>query len=114
VLGTLRLDRRAFLTTVRLRFGREAVTARFEWANEQPVTHSGDLNAPILAGPFRISPIPYAVVWPYWWATGDALTSFDLLSGSSMRARPNTLLAGRYQALEFEVGGRTLLTRRRP
>jgi hypothetical protein len=65
VLGTLRLDRRAFLTTVRLRFGRAAVTARFEWAGEQPVAHSGDLNAPTLAGPFRISPIPSAVVWPY-------------------------------------------------
>ena len=114
VLGTLRLDRRAFLTTVRLRFGREAVTARFEWAGEQPVAHSGDLNAPVLAGPLRISPIPYAVVWPYWWVSGDGLTSFDLLSGSSMSARPSALLDGRYQTLEFEVGGRTLLARRHP
>jgi CubicO group peptidase (beta-lactamase class C family) len=114
VLGTLRLDRRAFLTTVRLRFGREAVTARFEWAGRQPVAHSGDLNAPVLAGPFRVSPILYAVVWPYWWVTGDGLTSFDLLRGSPMSARPNALVGGRYQTLEFEVGGRTLLARRRP
>jgi hypothetical protein len=112
VLGTLRLDRRAFLTTVRLRFGREAVTARFEWTGEHSVAHSGDLNAPVLAGPFRISPIPYAVVWPYWWVTGDGLTSFDLLSGSPMSARPHSLLGGLYQTLEFKVGGRTLLARR--
>jgi CubicO group peptidase (beta-lactamase class C family) len=114
VLGTLRLDRRAFLTTVRLRFGRETLTARFEWAGDQPVAHSGDLNAPVLAGPFRISPIPSAVVWPYWWVTPDGLTSFDLLSGSAMSARPNAVVGGRYQTLEFEVGGRTLLARRRP
>ena len=99
---------------MRLRFGSETVTARFEWAGERPVTHSGDLNAPLLAGPFRISPIPYAVVWPYWWVTGDGLTSFDLLSGSRMSARPNALVDGGYQTLEFEVGGRTLLARRRP
>jgi CubicO group peptidase (beta-lactamase class C family) len=114
VLGTLRLDRRAFLTTVRLRFGREAVTARFEWDGEQPVTHSGDLNAPVLAGPLRISPISYAVAWPYWWVSGDSLTSFDLLSGGPMSARPQNLLGGRYETLELKVGGRTLLARRRP
>jgi CubicO group peptidase (beta-lactamase class C family) len=112
VLGTLRLDRRAFLTTVRLRYGTGAVTARFEWAGEEPVAHSGDLNAAVLAGPFRISPIPYAVVWPYWWVTGDALTSFDLLSGSPMSARPSTLVDGQYQTLKFAVGGRSLSARR--
>jgi CubicO group peptidase (beta-lactamase class C family) len=114
VLGTFRLDRRAFLSTVRLRFGRETVTVRFEWAGERPVTHSGDLNAPLLAGPFRVSPIPYAVVWPNWWVTPDGLTSFDLLSGSPMSARPQAVVDGRYQTLEFAVGGRTLLARRRP
>ena len=114
VLGTLRLDRRAFLTTVRLQFGSETVTARFEWAGEQPVAHSGDLNAPALAGPFRVSPIPYAVSWPYWWVTPDGLTSFDLVSGSPMSARPDAVVGGRHQTLEFQVGGRTLLARRRP
>ena len=114
MLGTLRLDRRAFLTTVRLQFGRETVTARFEWAGEQPVAHSGDLNAPVLAGPFRVSPIPYAVIWPYWWVTPDGLTSFDLLTGSLMSARPDAVVGGRYQTLEFQVGGRTLFARRRP
>jgi len=115
VLGTLRLDRRgAFLTTVRFQFGRETVTARFEWAGEQAVAHSGDLNAPVLAGPFRISPIPFAVSWPYWWVTPDGLTSFDLLTGSLMKARPEGAVNGQHQSLEFQVGGRTLVARRRP
>ncbi len=114
VLGTLRLDRRAFLTTVRLQFERESVTARFEWAGTRPVTHSGDLTAPLLAGPFRVSPIQHAVVWPYWWVTQDGITSFDLLSGSLMTARPEALSGGQYQELELEVGGRTVVARRRP
>jgi CubicO group peptidase (beta-lactamase class C family) len=111
VLGTFRLDRRAYLTTVRFVFPRDTVVARFEWSGTQPVTHSGDFYQPVLVGPLRVSPVPAAVVWPSWWVQGDELVSFDVVSGTRMSAR---LLprdeAGR-RTLIIEGNGRALRAR---
>jgi hypothetical protein len=110
VLGTFRLDRRGFLTTVRFVFPRDTVVARFEWNGTRPVAHSGDFYQLVLAGPLRVSPIPAAVVWPTWWVDGDALVSFDLASGTRMSARIQPA-DGDSRTLIIEGNGRTVRAR---
>ncbi len=82
VLGTFRLDRRAFMTTIRFDFARGPVVARFSWQDGKPVPTSEDLWLPSLAGPMMISPVPYAAWQPFWYPQEDALFTFDLLTGT--------------------------------
>jgi hypothetical protein len=87
VLGTARLDRGQFLTTVRLRFARGAVTTRFAWAGGRPVQSSEDGNRPMLAGPLPVSPVDAALLSPYWWSDGEGgFLTYDLASDQLMRA----------------------------
>jgi CubicO group peptidase (beta-lactamase class C family) len=86
VLGTYRLDRRAYLTTVRLSFEQGPVVARFGWSRDKIASHSDDLMLPALADPLRLSPIPYAAWSPYWYTTKDQLFTFDLLTGTALYA----------------------------
>ena len=95
VLGTFRLDRRAFLTTARLFFDRGPLVIRFGWRGDNVAENSEDLRLPSLAGPLRPSPVPYAVWSTYWYVTDDRLFTFDLLTGTPL------------QALIVEQGGKT-------
>lgn len=87
VLGTYRIDRRnAFVTTARLVFDHEALVVRFGWQNDQIVPTSEELSVPSLAGPMKLSPVPYAAWSPYWYADRGELSTFDLLTSTALRA----------------------------
>jgi len=88
VLGTFRLDRRgAFVTTIRLEFTNGPVHSRFEWQDGKIVASSEDLSIPSLAGPLKISPVPYAAWQPFWYPGEGALFTFDLLTGTRRELR---------------------------
>lgn len=86
VLGTFRLDRRAFLTTARLTFDNGPIVVRFGWQTDKVAGNSEDLTLSRLAGPMRPSPVPYAAWSPYWYAAKDRLFTFDLLTGTPLNA----------------------------
>jgi len=86
VLGTYRLDRRAFVTTARLVFDQGPVVVRFGWQNDQVVPTSEELLMPGLAGALKPAPVPYAAWSPYWYTDNDQLFTFDLLTGTALRA----------------------------
>lgn len=86
VLGTFRLDRRAFLTTARLFFDKGPLVIRFGWRGDMVAANSEDLRLTKLAGPLRLSPVPYAAWSPYWYVSDDRLFTFDLLTGTPLQA----------------------------
>ena len=89
VLGTFRLDRRAFVTTIRFDFANGPVHSRFSWQNGKIAPSSEDLFLPSLAGPLKVSPVPYAAWQPFWYPQHGALFTFDLLTGT--RREINTI-----------------------
>jgi hypothetical protein len=87
VLGTYRIDRRnAFVTTARLVFEHGPLVVRFGWQNHQIVPTSEEMVMPSLAGAVKLSPVPYAAWSPYWYADKGELFTFDLLTGTELRA----------------------------
>jgi CubicO group peptidase (beta-lactamase class C family) len=86
-LGTYRLDRRnAYVTTTRLIFDQGSLVVRFGWQNDRIVPTSEELLRPGLAGAVKLSPVPYAAWSPYWYADKGELFTFDLLTGTELRA----------------------------
>ena len=86
VLGTYRLDRRAYLTTAKVTFTQESFVLRFGWQADKVVGNTEDLMLPAFAGPLRPSPVPYAAWSPYWYFAEDRLFTFDLLTGTGLEA----------------------------
>ena len=82
VLGTFRLDRRAYLTTIRFDFAGGPIVARFSWQGGRPVPFAEDQFLATLAGPMSISPVPYAAWQPFWYPKEGGLFTFDLLTGT--------------------------------
>ena len=82
VLGTFRLDRMAFVTTIGFEFANGSVVARFSWRNGKLVPSTEDLSLASLAGPMYVSPVPYAAWQPFWYPREGALVTFDLLTGT--------------------------------
>jgi CubicO group peptidase (beta-lactamase class C family) len=102
VLGTVRLDRNAFVTTVRLAFDKGPIVVRFGWRLDKVAGNSDDLMLSSLAGPLRLSPVPFAAWSPYWYAANDTLFTFDLLTSTSLEA---TIIKrdGRVTELRFDT-----------
>jgi hypothetical protein len=114
-LGTTRLDRGQFLTTVRIVLaggGSRHPLIRFAWAAAHPVVNSEDGALPPFLGPFPESPIDAAAQAPYWWVNGaNELLTYDLLTEQELRAsvqREN----GRVVALVFHLPGTDVVARR--
>jgi CubicO group peptidase (beta-lactamase class C family) len=87
VLGTDRLDRGAFMSTVRLSFRDSTRTVRWAWSGSVPTQSSEDTYLP---GAFEFgaeSPVEAAAWSPYWWlAGGDSLVTYDLASNRTLHA----------------------------
>lgn len=102
VLGTTRLDRGEFLTTVRLQFNRDSMTVRFTWGPDGPGLNAEDELQPVIAGPIRRSPIDAAAWSPYWWlAAPDTLLTYDLASGQRLEAAAVRGPGGTIHSLTF-------------
>jgi hypothetical protein len=101
VLGTDLLDRGTLLTTVRLGFADSAKTVRFSWAGNVATASSEDFGLLNYLGFAPVSPVDGAVWSPYWYLRGDTLLTYDLASGSELKAtvEPSTPVA----ALTFLV-----------
>jgi len=87
VLGTFRLDSRAFLTTMRFDFANGPVIARFSWQDGKLAPSGEDVRLASLAGPIKVSPVPYAAWQPFWYLQEEALFTFDLLTGTRLELR---------------------------
>jgi len=87
VLGTDRLDRGVFMSTVRLSFRRASKTVRWAWAGPAATQSSEDEYLP---GAFEFgaeSPVAAAAWSPYWWLTGgDSLVTYDMAFDQTLRA----------------------------
>src|SRR5262245_52480574 len=81
VLGTDRLDRGVFLSTVRLSFGDSIQVVRWGWAGQAATQSSEDAYLP---GAFEFgaeSPVEAAAWSPHWWLVGgQALVTYDMRS----------------------------------
>jgi CubicO group peptidase (beta-lactamase class C family) len=106
VLGTFRLDRNAYVTTIRFDFADGPVVARFSWQDGKPAPSTEDLFLPTLAGPMTISPVAYAAWQPFWRPQDGALFTFDLLTGTRLELK-TVERGGRVAALSAERGGVT-------
>lgn len=104
MLGTFRLDRKACLTTMRLGFAKGAIVVRFGWQDGKIASSSEDLMLASLAGPLRISPVPYAAWQPFWYPGNGALFTFDLLTGTIVRTKTESR-EGEIVELIFERPG---------
>ena len=70
MLGTGRLDRGVFMSTVRVCFRDVAKTLRWAWTGSTPVQSSEDASLP---GAFDFgaeSPVQAGEWSPYWWMAG--------------------------------------------
>jgi CubicO group peptidase (beta-lactamase class C family) len=87
VLGTGRLDRGLFTTTVRACFHDSSKTLRWAWTGGTPVLSSEDVYLP---GAFEFgaeSPVEAAEWSPYWWMPGrDSLVTYDMAFNSVLSA----------------------------
>jgi len=87
VMGTDRLDRGVFMTTVRLSFAHAMKTVRWAWAGSVPRQNSEDGYLP---GAFAFgaeSPIDVASWSPYWWLEDtDSLVTYDMAFDRTLRA----------------------------
>jgi CubicO group peptidase (beta-lactamase class C family) len=114
VLGTTRLDRGQFLTTVRLHFARDTVAVRFAWAGDRPVVNSEDGYVPRFAGPVRYSPVDAGVWSPYWWReAGDTFVTYDLFSDQLLRAEFSVGAEGTIETLVVHAPGGEVVAHRR-
>jgi CubicO group peptidase (beta-lactamase class C family) len=113
VLGTTRLDRGQFLTTVRLSFARDTVPVRFAWAGDRPVVNSEDGYLPRFAGPVRYSPVDAGVWSPYWWReTGDSFVTYDLFFDQPLRAEFRAGPSGMMETLAVQAPSGAVVARR--
>ena len=95
-LGTDRMDRNLFQSTVRVSFRDDARTLRWTWQGSIPTQSSEDTYLP---GAFAFgaeSPVEGGAWSPYWWLEGrDSLVTYDLkfdqtLNASIVRAADGT------------------------
>jgi hypothetical protein len=87
VLGTDRLDRGVFMSTVRLSFRDATRTVRWAWAGTAPTQSSEDAYLP---GAFSFgaeAPIEAAAWSPHWYvAGGESLVTYDMAFNRPLRA----------------------------
>jgi CubicO group peptidase (beta-lactamase class C family) len=104
VLGTDRLDRGMFMSTVRLFLGNASKTVRWAWAGPIATQSSEDAYLP---GAFEFgaeSPVAAASWSPYWWLTGgDSLVTYDMAFDRTLRATIVRGADGAARELVFHV-----------
>ena len=104
VLGTDRLDRGVFMSTVRLFLGNASKTVRWAWAGPAATQSSEDAYLP---GAFEFgaeSPVAAASWSPYWWLTGgDSLVTYDMAFDQTLRATIVRGTDGAARELVFHV-----------
>ena len=112
-LGSDRMDRGVFLTTVRLRFRDRPVTVRWTWSGATPVVNSEDWMLPGVFSFGAPAPVDAGAWSPYWWRSGtDSLLTHDLAFNTTLRATLTRDQAGRISELRFEVPGSPVRARR--
>jgi hypothetical protein len=85
VVGTSRMDRGAFVTTLRLRFEREgAKLVRVGWQQNRPVIDSDDEALPSLGDVFAYAPISSAQEDRVWSTGYGAFTAYDLAADQAL------------------------------
>ncbi len=87
VLGSDRLDRGVFLTTVRLRFADTTLTVRFTWTSAGPEVNVDDDEQRKTVGFAADSPVDVAAWSPYWYLSGDAIVTYDMNTNQTLRGR---------------------------
>ena len=108
VLGTDRLDRGVFLTSVRLRFADSTKVVRSTWNGAVPIVNSDD-GALVNNFGFAIdSPVDAGVWSPYWYVDGETLVTYDLISNQTLRAAVVRDGAGAVVALDFRLPGESV------
>jgi CubicO group peptidase (beta-lactamase class C family) len=112
LLGTGRVDRGQFLTTIRLHFHDQrdpVVTVRFCWASDRVNPNSDDYTFPPFTSVMHASPIDAAVEDRFWPTEkpGEFVTH-DLLTGEDLRM---TVKEG---SIVFDLPGGPLKVQRRP
>jgi CubicO group peptidase (beta-lactamase class C family) len=104
VLGTDRMDRGVFLSTVRLRFRDRPVTVRWAWSGATPVVNSEDWYLPGVFSFGAESPTDAGAWSPYWWRSApDSVVTYDLAANTVLRAHLIRDASGRVSQLVFEV-----------
>ena len=112
VLGTDRLDRGVFLTTVRVVFADSVKVVRSTWNGTVPIVNSDDAMLENNFG-FAIEAPVEAGAWsPYWYLDGNALITYDLLSNQTLRARIVRGADGRAHELVFDTPAEAVRTTR--
>jgi CubicO group peptidase (beta-lactamase class C family) len=103
-LGTDRLDRGAFMSTVRVCFRDAARTVRWAWAGTVATRSSEDIYLP---GPLDFaadSPVEAGAWSPYWWPAGrDSLVTYDMAFDQTLRAGILRGADGKTRELVFHV-----------
>jgi hypothetical protein len=103
-LGTDRLDRGVFMSTVRLSFRDGTKTVRWAWSGPTPTQSSEDAYLP---GAFEFgaeSPVNAAAWSPYWWLTGgDSLVTYDMAFNRTLLASIARGADGAPRELVFHV-----------
>ncbi len=103
-LGTDRLDRGVFLSTVRVSFRDGARTLRWAWPGSVPTVSSEDQYLPGAFGFGAESPVEGAAWSQYWWLMGeDSLVTYDLAFDQTLDASIVHAADGTARELVFHV-----------
>jgi uncharacterized protein YejL (UPF0352 family) len=93
-LGTARLDKGVFRTTMRFNFARSPQIIRFAWNGPHAGVDTDDENLPLLGGVLAMSPIAAVIEERAWQGQGGRFALYDLLTDEAIEA-------------EFERAGRS-------
>ena len=112
-LGTDRLDRGVFMSTVRLRFRNGARTIRWAWTGAVPTVSSEDAALPGVFSFGAESPVEAGAWSPYWWVQGrDSLVTYDMLFAQALTGSVLRGDRGVPNELVFHVPGARVRARR--
>jgi hypothetical protein len=114
-VGTDRLDRGVFLSTVRLRFRNGARTVRWAWSGPAPAVSSEDAMLPGVFSFGAESPLEAGAWSPYWWLHGrDSLLTYDMAFAQTLTASVLRDDRGVPNELVFHAPGAQVRARRVP
>jgi CubicO group peptidase (beta-lactamase class C family) len=105
VLGTARLDRGAFRTTVRLNFARRPRTVRFAWMGNRLGLDSDDAALPSIARILAHSPIAAVIEEPAWRLGFRRFAIYDLATDETVELTFRTGTGGATEALVLHLPG---------
>jgi CubicO group peptidase (beta-lactamase class C family) len=109
ILGTDRLDRGVFLSTVQLRFRDTTRTVRWAWSGARAVINSEDWYLSRTFGFGADSPVDAGAWSPYWWLSGrGSVVTYDLLTNQTLVARVVRGAGGNVEQLVFALPQREI------